>query len=309
MTERKKRLSDPGHLFTSAAEDVKRVQQSYQRGYTKEQLESSAYRLAFDDVDFLLAEEQRGVRLMLELNKPDFVLRQHGVEHTIAVYGSARIKSAEQVARDVQKWERDRAADPDDPDLERRARLLEHQRKQSRYYEEARRFASLVATHSGCEDCPRLTIVSGGGPGIMEAANLGAHEAGADSIGMNIVLPHEQFPNPYVSPQFCFQFHYFAIRKMHFLLRARAMVVFPGGWGTLDELFESLTLVQTQKIARMPILIFGREFWEGMLNFDFMVEQGVISPEDLDLFCYVETAEEAWDVIRKALREDSARTV
>ena len=149
-----------------------------------------------------------------------------------------------------------------------------------------------------------INITTGGGPGIMEAANLGAHEAGGDSIGLNIVLPHEQFPNPYVSPQFCFQFHYFAIRKMHFLLRARALVVFPGGWGTLDELFETLTLVQTEKIKAMPILIFGREFWEGMLNFDYMVEQGVISPEDLALFSYVETAEEAWEAIRDFLKDE-----
>lgn len=302
MSEHKSRQK-PGHLFPTAAEDVRIAHDSRRRGFTQEQLESSAYRLAFDDMNFLLAEEQRGVRLMLELNKPDFMLKQHEVQHTVAIYGSARIKSAEQVALEVQQWERSRAANPDDPTLAARARQLELHKKQTRYYEEARRFASLVTLRSQSDDCPTLHVVTGGGPGIMEAANLGAHEAGGDSIGMNIVLPHEQFPNPYVSPQFCFQFHYFAIRKMHFLLRARALVVFPGGWGTLDELFESLTLVQTQKIEPLPILIFGREFWEGMLNFDYMLEQGVISPEDLQLFSFVETAEEAWEIIHDSLRE------
>jgi uncharacterized protein (TIGR00730 family) len=303
MSDHKPKRSAPGHLFASAAEDLKVVHESRRRGFTQEQLESQAYRLAFDDMDFLLSEEQRGVRLMLELNKPEQVLKQHEVIHTVAIYGSARIDSAEAVARAAMQLERDRAANPDDPTLLRRARQLEVKRKQARYYEEARRFASLVTARSQCEDCPSLTIVTGGGPGIMEAGNLGAHEAGGDSIGMNIVLPHEQFPNPFVSPQFCFQFHYFAIRKMHFLLRARALVVFPGGWGTLDELFESLTLVQTQKIAPLPILIFGREFWEGMINFEHMVEQGVISEDDLKLFCYVETAEEAWDIIRASLQD------
>jgi len=301
MKDKKSRRTGPGHLFPTAAEDLQLAQETLKRGFTQDQLESTAYRLAFGDMDFLLAEEQRGVRLMLELNKPDYVLKQHDITHTITVFGSARIKSAEQVARDVQQWERDRAANADDTSLESRARLLDLQKRQSRYYEEARRFASLVAARSKCEDCPHLHIVTGGGPGIMEAANLGAHEGGGESIGMNIVLPHEQFPNPYISPQFCFQFHYFAIRKMHLMLRARALVVFPGGWGTLDELFETLTLIQTGKVAPMPVLIFGKEFWEGMLNFDYMVEQGVISPEDMELFTYVETAEEAWELIKDSL--------
>jgi uncharacterized protein (TIGR00730 family) len=303
MSDRKPKRSDPGHLFPTAAEDLKYAHESRQRGFTQQQLESKAYRLAFDDMDFLLSEELRGVRLMLELDKPDSILKEHDVVHTVAIYGSARLESAEAVARSAQQLERDRNANPQDPTLSTRTKQLEVKRKQARYYEEARRFASLVTSRSQCEDCPNLTIVTGGGPGIMEAGNLGAHEAGGDSIGMNIVLPHEQFPNPFVSPQFCFQFHYFAIRKMHFLLRARALVVFPGGWGTLDELFESLTLVQTKKIAPLPILIFGREFWEGMLNFDYMVEQGVISEEDLKLFSYVETAEEAWDIIKTSLQE------
>jgi uncharacterized protein (TIGR00730 family) len=303
MSQKKPRRTAPGHLFTSAAEDLKVAHNSRQRGFTKEQLESQAYRLAFDDMDFLLSDEQRGVRLMLELNKPDQVMKRHEIVHTVAIYGGARIKSAEAVARLAQQLERDRAANPQDPTLVQRSKQLELLRKQSRYYEEARRFASLVTARSQCEDCPKLTVVTGGGPGIMEAGNLGAHEAGGESIGMNIVLPHEQAPNPFVSPQFCFQFHYFAIRKMHFLLRARALVVFPGGWGTLDELFESLTLVQTGKIAPLPILIFGREFWESMLNFDYMVEQGVISEEDLKLFHYVESAEAAWDIIKASLQE------
>jgi uncharacterized protein (TIGR00730 family) len=293
----------PGHLFPTAEEDLQLAHEISKRGFTKEQLQSTAYRLAFDDMDFLLSEELRGVRLMLELNKPDHILKQHDIQHTVCIFGSARIKSAEQVARDVLQLERDRAANPQDPTLEGRCKKLELQRKQTRYFEEARRFASLVVSQSKLEGKPKLHIMTGGGPGIMEAANMGAHEAGGDSIGMNIVLPHEQYPNPFVSPQFCFQFHYFAIRKMHLLLRARALVAFPGGWGTLDELFETLTLVQTGKIAPMPILIFGREFWEKMVNFEHMVEQGVINEEDLKFFTFVETAEEAWEIINAFLQQ------
>jgi len=303
MSKSDKKRKEPGHLFPSAAEDLRRAQEVLKRGYTQQQLESSAYRLAFDDMDFLLSDDLRGVRLMLELKKPETVLQQHNIEHTIVIYGSARNLSAENLAKTALALEQDRKANPDDPALEVRSKKLEIQKQHSRYYEEARRFASLVTVQSQCEDCPKLHIITGGGPGIMEAANLGAYEAGGESIGLNIVLPHEQFPNPYITPKFCFQFHYFAIRKMHFLLRARALVVFPGGFGTLDELFETLTLVQTKKIEPMPILIFGREYWDKLINFRHMVEQGVIGEEDLDLISYVETAEEAWDLIKKSLED------
>lgn len=301
MSKSKKQRKAPGHLFPSAAEDLRLAQEVLQRGYTQQQLESSAYRLAFDDMDFLLSDELRGVRLMLELKKPEMVLQEHNIEHTVVVYGSARNLSIDNLAKVVQELERDRKANPDDPTLDARTRKLEIQKQHTHYYEEARRFASMVTMRSQSEDCPQLHIITGGGPGIMEAANLGAFEAGGESIGLNIVLPHEQYPNPYITPKFCFQFHYFAIRKMHFLLRARALVVFPGGFGTLDELFETLTLVQTGKIERLPILIFGREYWDKIINFEQMVEQGVIGEKDLELISYVESAEEAWELIKKSL--------
>jgi uncharacterized protein (TIGR00730 family) len=303
MDKPKKKRAEPGHLFPTAEEDLRRTRDVAERGYTHEQLESSAYRLAFGDQDFLLSEDLRGVRLMLELNKPETVLNKEKIEHTVVIYGSARIISAAAVEQAMRELEEERRINPDDPGLPARAARLEFQKQQSRYYEEARRFAALVTMRSLCEACPQLHIITGGGPGIMEAANLGAFEAGGESIGLNIVLPHEQFPNPFVTPKVCFQFHYFGIRKMHFLLRARALVVFPGGFGTLDELFETLTLVQTRKIEPMPILIFGREFWDGIINFELMVEKGVISREDLDLFCYVETAEEAWELIKQSLED------
>jgi len=174
-------------------------------------------------------------------------------------------------------------------------------RQQAGYYDEARKLAALITERSQCEECPQLHVITGGGPGIMEAANRGAYDVGGDSIGLNIVLPHEQYPNPWITPDLCFQFHYFAMRKMHFLMRARALVVFPGGFGTLDEMFEALTLVQTKKIEPMPILIFGKEFWDKLIDLDFLIEQGMISAEDKELFHYVDSADEAWAVIRDSL--------
>lgn len=290
-----------GQLFPTAAEDLLNARAELGKDLTSEQLQSSAYRLAFDDPDFLLSEEMRGVRLMLELKKPETVLQQHGIEHTVVMFGSARTPTPEQVAEAEQELEHQLAIAPQNPGVQEKQRLLQFQRKQAQYYEEARQLAALVTKSSGCEECPRLHVITGGGPGIMEAANRGAAEAGGESIGLNIVLPHEQAPNPWITPKFCFQFHYFAMRKMHFLLRARALVVFPGGFGTLDELFETLTLIQTRKIKPMPVLIFGREFWEGIIDFRHMVDQGVISPEDLDIFTYVDTAEEAWTLIRQGV--------
>jgi hypothetical protein len=293
--------SRPGHLFPSAAEDLRNAKADITEGVAQQQLLSTSYRLAFDDIDFLLREELRGVRLQLELNKPDFVLKEHGIERTVVIFGSARTPTPEQVAIIEQELDLQLAMAPENPGLKQQQLVLERQRRHSRYYVEARRLAALITAESQCESCPRLHVVTGGGPGIMEAANKGAEDVGGESIGLNIVLPHEQAPNPHITPQFCFQFHYFAIRKMHFLLRARALVVFPGGFGTLDELFETLTLVQTGKIKPLPILIFGKEYWDGLLNFPYMVEQGVISADDLDSFCYVESAEEAWEIIRDSL--------
>ena len=235
-----------------------------------------AYRLAFRDTDFLLREELRPVRFQLELLKPEMLLDEAGVGSTLVMYGSARIPAPE-------------AADGAAPLLAAKAK----------YYQEAYRLARMVSEKGIVEDGQRqFVICSGGGPSIMEAANKGASDAGAESIGLNIVLPHEQAPNRYVTPYLSFQFHYFALRKMHFLLRARAVAVFPGGFGTLDELFELLTLVQTGKMKRIPILLFGRTFWNRVVDFAALAEEGTISAEDLELIDWCETAEEAWCVIR-----------
>ena len=248
----------------------------------------SAYRLAFTDTDFLLREELRPVRMQLELLKPEMVQREQGVESTIVIFGSARIKPPEDAATALLAAQ----AGTDEAAIRRAQTGVQ----MSRYYEEARRFAALATQRSGAHATP-LFVVTGGGPGIMEAGNRGAHEVGGKSIGLNIVLPHEQAPNPYITPELCFQFHYFALRKMHFLMRSIALVCFPGGFGTLDELFETMTLVQNGKSRKRPILLFGRAFWERLVDFDYLVETGMISPADLQLFRYVETAEEAWDFL------------
>jgi len=248
----------------------------------------SSYRLAFTDTDFLLREELRPVRMQLELLKPELVQQEQGIRSTIVIFGSARILAPEDASRRL-----DEARAGGNAAAIRRA---ETALAMSRYYDEARRFAGIVTTRSREHDTP-IYVVTGGGPGIMEAGNRGAHEVGGKSIGLNIVLPHEQAPNPYITPELCFQFHYFALRKMHFLMRSIALVCFPGGFGTLDELFETMTLVQTGKSRRRPILLFGREFWEKLVDFRHLVDTGMISPGDLGLFHFVETAEQAWEVL------------
>jgi uncharacterized protein (TIGR00730 family) len=250
------------------------------------QTEHPAYRLAFQDADFLLREDLRPVRFQLELMKPELLLSEAGIDATFVFYGSARIPSPEEVPA--------RIAAAETPEKRATAQRLA---ANSRYYEVARDLAGIVSTH--CDDGKRcFTVCSGGGPSIMEAANRGAWEKGAPSLGMNIVLPHEQVPNPYVTPGLSFQFHYFALRKMHFLMRAKAVAVFPGGFGTFDELFELLTLVQTGKVAPLPILIYGREFWNRVVNFEALAEEGVIARADLALMHFVETAEEGWAIVK-----------
>ena len=248
----------------------------------------SSYRLAFADTAFLLREEMRPVRMQLELLKPELVQDEQGIEATIVIFGSARI-----VPPDVaQQMVADAKAADDNAALgvaQRHARMAP-------YYAEARRFATLVTEKSRALQTP-LYVVTGGGPGIMEAGNRGAFDAGGKSIGLNIVLQHEQAPNPYITPELCFQFHYFGLRKMHFLMRSVALVCFPGGFGTLDEMFEALTLIQTGKSRRRPVLLFGREFWTKLINFELLVETGMISAPDLALFRFVETAEEAWGIL------------
>ena len=255
------------------------------------ELKGDAYRLAFADPEFLLRRETRGVRMQLEMLKPDLDQQTLGIENTIVVFGSARFPAPEQAARNlaVAQAAGDAAA----------LTLAERHVRNARYYDEARRFARLVATYSK----PRppkeqLFICTGGGPGIMEAANRGAHELGMPNVGLNIALPHEQQANPYVSPTLNFKFHYFAMRKMHFMMRAKALVAFPGGFGTLDELFEVITLVQTRKAKPVPIILFGTSYWRRLLNFDVLIEEGAISADDLSLLTYVDTPEEAWEAVR-----------
>jgi uncharacterized protein (TIGR00730 family) len=250
----------------------------------------SSYRLAFTDTPFLLREEMRPVRMQLELLKPELIQDEQGIESTIVIFGSARIPSHDAAARQLAQAEAG-----GDPAALRRARM---QLQMSRYYEAAREFAELVTLRSRGHDTP-IYVVTGGGPGIMEAGNRGAFEAGGKSIGLNIVLPHEQAPNDYITPELCFQFHYFGLRKMHFLMRSIALVCFPGGFGTLDELFEVMTLIQTGKCRRRPILLFGREFWSKLIDFELLIDTGMISPGDVNLFHYVETADEAWALLER----------
>ena len=248
----------------------------------------SAYRLAFTDNDFLLRDELRPVRMQLELLKPELVQKEHGIESTLVIFGSARIKSPVEAGASLAL-----ALNGGD---EAAVRVAQKQVEMAHYYVEAQRFAAIVTTRTVRLNTP-VVVVTGGGPGIMEAGNRGAFEVGGRSIGLNIVLPHEQEPNAYITPELCFQFHYFALRKMHFVMRSIALVCFPGGFGTLDELFETLTLVQNGKSRKRPILLFGRAFWERLLDFQYLVDTGMIGAQDLQLFRYVESAEEAWEVL------------
>ncbi|MBB3862236.1 hypothetical protein GGQ88_003534 [Novosphingobium hassiacum] len=256
---------------------------------TTPQQQDPAYRLAFRDTDFLLREELRPVRFQLELLKPDMLLDEAGIGSTLVIYGSARIPSPEMAEAALAT-----ATTP-----EKKA-VIERLVAKSQYYEEARKLAHTASSCGIVENGQRqFVICSGGGPSIMEAANRGATEAGQESIGLNIVLPHEQAPNGYVTPHLSFQFHYFALRKMHFLLRARAVAVFPGGFGTFDEFFELLTLIQTGKMKPIPVLLFGKDYWSRVINFQALAEEGVINFEDLELFTLVDTADDAWAHIVK----------
>jgi hypothetical protein len=267
-------------VFRSAQEDIA----SAERQPRTPQSESPAYRLSFRDLDFLKREELRPVRLQLELLKTEMLMTEAGIESTVVFFGGARIPPPEHAAH-------------------ARTKMLGDL---SRYYEEARRFARICTEHSLETGGTRHVIVTGGGPGVMEAGNRGAHEAGGRSIGLGIVLPFENAPNEYVTPELSFNFHYFAIRKMHFLMRAEAIAVFPGGFGTLDELFESLTLIQTNRMAPVPVLLFGEAFWRRIIDFEALAESGTIGERDLDLFEFVDTAEEAWAILESPLRRADA---
>ncbi|GHC67364.1 LOG family protein [Limoniibacter endophyticus] len=246
------------------------------------QTRAPTYRLAWNDEDFMTQRELRPVRLQLELLKPEMTLAERGIRSTVILFGGARLPepggAAWAAKNDIQK------------------KNLE---KNSKYYEEARKFAQACSTYSAKTYYREFVVVTGGGPGVMEAGNRGAADVGAPSIGLNIVLPHEQAPNEYVTPELCFNFHYFAIRKMHFIMRAKAVAVFPGGFGTMDEFFETLTLIQTGRMERVPVLLFGKEFWKNAINIPYLAEQGTISPGDEDIIDYVDSADEAWEIIKR----------
>jgi uncharacterized protein (TIGR00730 family) len=281
-------------LFRSAKQELKHAQARKASAQTA----SSSYQLAFTDQEFLLRRELRPIRLQLELLKPELAQHDAKIKSTVVIFGSARIPEPTVAHRRLQTVHAHLAKNPEDKELQRAAKIAERVTEKSHYYEEARQLGRLISRHGRDEEGNPLIVVTGGGPGVMEAANRGAHEVGAKNIGLNIVLPLEQEPNHYITPELCFQFHYFAVRKMHFLIRAKALVVFPGGYGTLDELFEALTLIQTGKIASMPIILVGKKYWHDLINFNFLVDEGVIEAEDLNLFKYAENAQETWEMIK-----------
>ncbi|MDT8452970.1 MAG: TIGR00730 family Rossman fold protein [Gammaproteobacteria bacterium] len=295
MTDKEDLIDIEENPFPTAAQDAS---VAYLKADTP-QTRSPTYSLAYADQEFLLRDELRPVRLQLELLKPDLIQSEEGIESTIVIFGSARIPDRPTAEKKLKKAQHLAGNKPDDKKLQKRAAIAKRVVANSRYYDEARRLAAIITDATLSQGRCEMVVITGGGPGIMEAANRGAMEAGGKSIGLNIVLPFEQRPNEYITPELCFQFHYFAIRKMHFLKRARALVACPGGFGTMDELFETLTLIQTRKIKPVPILLLGSAYWRRIIDFDAMVEEGTIDEKHLGLFRYVDTAVEAWQVIKK----------
>ena len=281
----------PSRVFPRAKQEADRAK----GGVSTPQTQDPAYRLAFQDMDFLLREDLRPVRFQLELLKPELVIDEAGIASTFVMYGSARIPAPDKAQALLEAATNDASR-----------KIAERLVAKSKYYAVARELGRLASSFPVDTDGRRHFVVcSGGGPSIMEAANRGAADVGAESIGLNIVLPHEQAPNPYVTPRLSLQFHYFALRKMHFLLHARALAAFPGGFGTFDELFELLTLIQTGKIQPIPVLLYGKEFWQRVVNFEALVEEGVVSAKDLDIFTYCETAEEGWECVQRFYQDRS----
>jgi uncharacterized protein (TIGR00730 family) len=279
-------MLDPQDPRLSQAWDILKAQSP-----SGEALAPESNRLAFADPEFLLRRETRGIRFQLEMLKPDLAQQEHGIEHTVVVFGSARFQSQEKAQKTLEVAQASGLA----ADIKRAEALV----RNAHFYEQARAFGHLIAQYSANKHNPnKLFICTGGGPGIMEAANRGASEAGGISVGLNIALPHEQTPNPYITPELSFKFHYFALRKMHFMMRAKALVAFPGGFGTMDELFETLTLVQCKKAKPVPIVLFGTDYWKKVFHPEMMLEEGVIAEEDLQLFRFVDSVEDAWEVIR-----------
>lgn len=272
-------------VFPTAAEDVAHARKS--------RLDSPSYRLAYTDDEFLLRDELRAVRLQLEWLKPDIILEEHDIQSTVVIFGGARFHETETARQVCRKAEQELVAGGHSDALQRNKRAADNALKNSEYYHAARSLAKSITERSLRFGGTEYVVATGGGPGIMEAANRGAADAGGKSIGLNIVLPFEQQPNTFITPELCFQFHYFAVRKMHFLKRAKGLAAFPGGFGTLDELFETLTLIQTRKVNPLPVVLVGKTYWNRLIDFEFLVEQGAIQCEDLDLFHIVDSADEA----------------
>jgi uncharacterized protein (TIGR00730 family) len=262
-------------------------------------LTSPSYRIVEEDSEFLARDELRPVRMQLELLKPEIFFTEQGINSTIVVFGGTQVVEKHRAESRLRRAEKAHQAFPENTSLAREVEIAKRVLAKSHFYDKAREFASIVASEANGGENHRYVIVTGGGPGIMEAANRGAYEAGAQSIGLNITLPSEQRPNPYITPGLCFQFHYFALRKMHFLLRARALVIFPGGFGTLDELFDALTLRQTQRMQEIPIILFGRDYWDQVINFRFLADEGTVDDKHLKLISYTDSPREAWDLIRQ----------
>lgn len=260
-------------------------------------LNSVAYRQADQDVDFLNRYDTRALRLQLDYLKAELLLEHHRIAHTVVVFGSTRVPEPRSARARVELLRQQQEHDPASPEIRRRLAVAERIADKSSYYEVARELGALVGRAGEAREGGRIVIMTGGGPGLMEAANRGAFDVQAKSVGLNVSLPHQQYPNPYITPDLCFRFHYFALRKLHFLLRAKALVVFPGGYGTLDELFETLTLIQTHKIDALPITLVGEAFWRRAVDFEFLVAEGVIEEEDRELFSFAESAQEIWEGI------------
>jgi len=289
--KKKKRTTLPWEHPKLQEEDPKSLE------LIKKIMQSPTYVMAEKDAEFMSSYEARGIRLELDYLKPELKMKEYGIEHTIVVFGSARIVERETALKRLRDIEKMLHEKPDDRVLLRELYIAERMVGKSIYYEDARKFGQLVGkSGKTAEDC-RVTLMTGGGPGIMEAANRGAYDVGAKSIGLNIKLPHEQYPNPYITPDLCFLFHYFAIRKLHFLNRAKALVVYPGGFGTFDELFETLTLVQTHKTDDIPVVLIGKKYWNKAIDFEFLKDEGVIDPQDTEIFYFADNADEAWEYI------------
>ncbi len=264
----------------------------------KDIIDHPSYRLAYMDHDFIRGEDLRPLRLELELMKPEMFLDAMGIKSTIVVFGGTQVAPRDEASQQLAEAEAALTADPENPQARRRVVRSQRVLNKSRYYEECREFSKLVTNYNKQFRDGEFIVKTGGGPGIMEAANRGAYEAGGKSMALNITLPFEQTPNPYITPGMCFQFNYFAIRKMHFLLRAKALICFPGGFGTLDELFTTLTLRQTGRMQEIPIILYSKQYWDGIIDFQFLADEGVIDDDHLDLFQYTETPEETWKVIK-----------